>query len=537
MTVARPEPGELVKTVVELVDAVNAGGGGGADLTNYHGNTISLTADTGNFDIVTAAIGDINLTSGNAIYLESVLDASVHAGPGHTAYLVGDDGNAGITASSDGIQGSTGSGQTVLFSADNGSAQINMIPDSIDLVATSVTVNGSPIGGLPSMESSEKGLQLTIDATNQKTKIVPSSTNITGGSWDLTIDGTPVTGLAFDEQGDPTQQIDQWNVLPSNDVDGGTWTVTVDGNTTGDIAWDANGDDVTSALDAATPAPIAAVAVGTDLNNGLTVTYSDLSPHESDFNTTSLTGSSFPYSQQVEIQQNASFGIYDAIIAVLPDLDVTVAPSTNLLDPSVGVSITFNDAAVHTVLADGANLTGDFSPYTLNPVNLDVAITPHAIWASPAPIDLVQMTSDFSQTSLPESAPLTFILDPSFSGGAFARTQGSALYWSSDTPTRINVLESGYYEFHGNLVMTKGSEDCTFTIGLNIDGTPTALTENASKPLLAAYAPDMTVSTSTAIFKLALGVGQHVEFYGLQVGNVSEDNTVQLVLVSALRVA
>src|SRR5258705_10557926 len=81
MTVAHPEPGELVKTVVDLVEAVNSGGGT-VDLSDYHApHNVSINADGDDGDggqVELAGIQQIYLTdfagregSGNGILWEA----------------------------------------------------------------------------------------------------------------------------------------------------------------------------------------------------------------------------------------------------------------------------------------------------------------------------------------------------------------------------------------------------------------------------------------------------------------------------------
>jgi hypothetical protein len=66
MTVSYPEPGDLVKTVVDLVTAVNDGGGGIPDLSNYIGDTILLQSNLSGSFRSTDDSADVTVEAGSA---------------------------------------------------------------------------------------------------------------------------------------------------------------------------------------------------------------------------------------------------------------------------------------------------------------------------------------------------------------------------------------------------------------------------------------------------------------------------------------
>lgn len=106
MTVGYPEPGDLVKTVVDLVTAVNEGGGGSVDWSNVNTPSIQLTATEGNVNLTTTTFLGLTVNEQAGVFLFS-------------------DGRISIA----------------------GEDLISISGSSIDLQAPSVTINGSPIGG------------------------------------------------------------------------------------------------------------------------------------------------------------------------------------------------------------------------------------------------------------------------------------------------------------------------------------------------------------------------------------------------------
>lgn len=153
--------------------------------------------------------------------------------------------------------------------------------------------------------------------------------------------------------------------------------------------------------------------------------------------------------------------------------------------------------------------------------------------------DLFQSLNDATQTHLIHDDVLVFKWNPDLvAPGLFSRSYGTAVTWAGvGDPTKININIDGYYDLMGNLVVNKGSEDFTFTLGIQINGSQIGSVMNGSAVVLATYTNTFTVASHTAYWGIQLSAGDYVEFYGLQGGNDSDDNGVQLVNCTVRRVA
>lgn len=176
MPVARPEVGELVKTVVELVDAVNAGGGGSTDLSAYVGNVdltaserdiritnngdgngILLVTNTDFAELSIAAVGGPNATlilnTSGILTLQSEVGILVNGGTSNSAFILNmNSGNENITVSPDNIDIKTAAGD---------GARIQLNENSLSLEATAedgfVTIGA---------ENTNGGIELRTEAVN-----------------------------------------------------------------------------------------------------------------------------------------------------------------------------------------------------------------------------------------------------------------------------------------------------------------------------------------------------------------------------------
>lgn len=107
MTIEKPTPGNTISKIDEIIDVVNAGGGGGSvDWSNVNTPSIQLTATEGNVNLTTLTFLGLTVAEQAGVFLFS-------------------DGRISIA----------------------GEDLVTISGSSINLQAPSVTINGSPIGG------------------------------------------------------------------------------------------------------------------------------------------------------------------------------------------------------------------------------------------------------------------------------------------------------------------------------------------------------------------------------------------------------
>lgn len=201
MTVGYPEPGDLVKTVVDLVTAVNEGGGGSPDLSNYSNTQIGLTATDDNNTIV-ALSGDVILGAGTPsmgypieLRLASVgginfytnpdnSDIRIEAGGANSSIHMISTGTAGVIsllsgelfmgATQGGVQISSPLGQGIQVIANDGNETIIFTPGfveiacsggdtTIDLSPTDVSISAFPLGGRVQLSGDNGNSAITVD--------------------------------------------------------------------------------------------------------------------------------------------------------------------------------------------------------------------------------------------------------------------------------------------------------------------------------------------------------------------------------------
>lgn len=178
MTVAKPDAGELVRTVVELVDAVNAGGGS-VDLTDYQGETISLTA--------TAVDGDIALNANGAVNI------AVDGSDSHVRLLaqqdpiVGDNFAEISVAEEDGISLEAGTSIRITASGTDGNVDISADSD-VNITSTNISggVNISSEGNF-GVDVNGDGKNINI-STNTGAGAITVSANGSGGTVNISCD-------------------------------------------------------------------------------------------------------------------------------------------------------------------------------------------------------------------------------------------------------------------------------------------------------------------------------------------------------------
>lgn len=154
MTVSKPEPGDLVKTVVDLVDAVNAGGGS-TDLSAYSGPSISLTANANSIDLITTTMNPVNLTSDGTINLRGNGGVDIEDLGGIGGVFIGSSGNSinvfnGIALDSPGGISTTASGTGAVGLFSDGPSEVIVSPTQIDVVAAAAsgTINLTADGNI-----------------------------------------------------------------------------------------------------------------------------------------------------------------------------------------------------------------------------------------------------------------------------------------------------------------------------------------------------------------------------------------------------
>lgn len=149
--------------------------------------------------------------------------------------------------------------------------------------------------------------------------------------------------------------------------------------------------------------------------------------------------------------------------------------------------------------------------------------------------DLFQTSTDGVPVSLPDGSPHIISFDPTFGEGAYTRSQGTALSFSASNPSRVTIAEAGYYNIHVAAILGKGSEDYTAVIVININGVQTALTEFLE---VFVQTTDLNVvGTHGRLWKYQMAQGDYFEADITQVGNSSEDNTLQLATITVTREA
>lgn len=86
--------------------------------------------------------------------------------------------------------------------------------------------------------------------------------------------------------------------------------------------------------------------------------------------------------------------------------------------------------------------------------------------------DLLQLADDGTIVTYPDSTPTTISWDPAAAGGAYYRTNGTAIIWGAGNPSRLTVTADGYYDFDASLVVAPGSTaDVYGFILFSINGT------------------------------------------------------------------
>lgn len=149
--------------------------------------------------------------------------------------------------------------------------------------------------------------------------------------------------------------------------------------------------------------------------------------------------------------------------------------------------------------------------------------------------DLFQSPTDGTPVSLLDGTPYTIPFDPSFGGGAYSRSQGTALSFSTLEPTKVTVVDAGYYNIHGAAILGKGSENYTVVVVIKINGVESALTEFLE---VFVQTTDLNVvGTHGRLWKYQMAPGDYFEVDITQSGNTTEDNSLQLATVTVTREA
>lgn len=145
--------------------------------------------------------------------------------------------------------------------------------------------------------------------------------------------------------------------------------------------------------------------------------------------------------------------------------------------------------------------------------------------------DFLQISDDQSIVTLSDGSPVTFHWDPTIVGGAYYRTNGSAITWSNTHDTRLTIATTGYYDFDVSLAVGGGASDCYALVGFSINGTPNTYPLVSQTPILAS---SPAVAIQSRFKRISLSATDYVEVYAIAVGDTP---SVEVCQVIATRVA
>lgn len=153
--------------------------------------------------------------------------------------------------------------------------------------------------------------------------------------------------------------------------------------------------------------------------------------------------------------------------------------------------------------------------------------------------DTFQSAFDGTQTHLTNNTSTAFLLNPSLvAPGFLSRAQGTALSWGgAGNKSRIVCNTTGYYDMHGVLLMTKGTEEFYFGMGVSVNGSAVRHAVGPTIIVPSTATGGNNAGTTVDLLSYPLTASDYVEFTGIQVGNTTEDNTVPLAIVTVRRVA
>lgn len=296
---------------------------------------------------------------------------------------------------------------------------------------TGVTGATGPGGALPSFTAADAGEVLTVSATNQKTTITSAAGTFDGGTFDVTVDGTPVT-IPFDTSQGP-QQVVKGVTNPT--VTGGTFDLTIDSTVMPGIPWNTDQGPLFTIITAAIPALIGVIAVFGDgpSDANYTFQFADGKPYTVTFDPTNLTGPDAPYAELTNYTSKANTAGY--LRKAIPALDGVVTSTEDLFSQ---ITLTFHDAVAHPVTVDGANLTGPNAPYALFVNTLQTAVAPSIVWATSAILEGAIGQSNIIVVDPATQIDLTF--------DSFSQSTSPDLAFNNDIQS-IDVLTDGIYQF------------------------------------------------------------------------------------------
>lgn len=406
MPIARPEVGELVKTVVELVDAVNQGGGGVVDWANIEVPEISLTA---------------TLDDTSALFRATGVDASVGVGSLQgEAVLFGGNELATVTASADGsvtilASDITSSGDSVVLSSVDGLVSLNMGDEQVVRVAEDDVKLG--------WTNAVNNKLVTVQANGSDSGITIQAN---GADSEVIIQATGSSGFV--------------SLLARN------------------VLLEATAGDVSLEATESCRALSGAASVECRASDGAVVI------------------------------SCAKLGFFSTAPVVQPD----------------GVSA---DAALEA-LGLAVNVTGG---------------------GGGAFTDLIEVADDQSVSTLVDGVPSTFVFDPTASGGAYYRIEGTAM---SVVGGKISIDATGWYDVDSSLVVIGGSTaDAYGFLLFVINGVPS----NYGLPGHT-FIPQSfpAVALQARLKRVLLAATDTVEIMAIAVG---DDVAVQVCLTEATRVA
>lgn len=247
---------------------------------------------------------------------------------------------------------------------------ISKIDEMIDAINA-----GGGGSSLPTFTVADTGKALEVVSGNQIDNISIDGHDYTGGTFSITLDGTEVV-LPPGSTGNSVQQTHVGVFVAS--ASGGTFDLSIDGDVVPGVAWDADGASVLQpAIIAAIPTlagHIAVIGAGPSVDD-YTIAFTDAKPYTVVMDPTNLTGPDAPYNAFSNNDTDASIGGY--LHKGIPALANIVTESGDL---GIAIQLEFIDAAPHTVAASGALLTGPSSPYTMTVALVQAATAPFAAW-------------------------------------------------------------------------------------------------------------------------------------------------------------
>lgn len=149
------------------------------------------------------------------------------------------------------------------------------------------------------------------------------------------------------------------------------------------------------------------------------------------------------------------------------------------------------------------------------------------------PTDLLQLADNQTIVTYPDSTPTTITWDPTIAGGAYYRTNGTAITWNISDPTRLTIAANGFYDFDASVVVAPGvTTDVYGFILFSINGTPSAygLASHTFVPVSFSGA----IAVQGRLKRIALSAADYVEVVALFVN--AGDTSNQVAQVVATRV-